>query len=218
MTIIPTLLKLTAALSIVFAASVAVIRMQPYTPAELPTSLTLESCTPPCFMGIHPGVTTGYDALERLRTNRWVRYIQNINVSTGTRMFSGSLSWEWSGRQPAWIDPHHDSWLWMGENHVEYIAIRTQLSLGDLWLAYGAPASGTVFGDEGTRIPFIYYEAVYPRRYVLVTVCGVCPFHDYWSEEARITFLDDMPPRLPAQSRGAGLPSAIRSQFTQLLD
>jgi hypothetical protein len=217
-TIIPALLKLTAALSILFTASVVIIRMQPYTPAELPTSLTMESCALPCFMGIRPGVTTGYDALERLRTSRWVRYIQNINVSTGTRMFSGSVSWEWSGKQPAWIDPHHDSWLWIGETRVEYIAIRTRLSLGDLWLAYGAPTSGTIFGDEGTKLPFIYYEAVYPRQYMLVTVRGVCPFRDYWSELALITFRDVMPSRLPALPRGAGLPTAIRSQCTRLLN
>lgn len=173
----------------------------------------------PCFMGIRPGVTTGYDALELLRINNWVRYIQNINVATGTRTFSGSISWEWSGRQPTWIDPQHDSWLWMGENHVEYIAIRARVSLGDIWLAYGAPTSGTVFSDADARLPTLYYEAIYPRQHILVTIGGVCPLRNYWSKETLITFRLDMPSRLEAESvRGSGLPGAITPQCAQLLD
>lgn len=213
---IPTLLKFAAALSIFFAASIAIIRMQPA--ASPPTIAPPEGCFAPCFMGIRPGVTTGYDALELLRTNDWVRYIQNINISTGTRTFSGSISWEWSGRQPAWIDPYHDSWLWADEDHVEYIAIRTRVSLGDLWLAYGAPASGTVFGDTGRRLSLMYYEGIYPRQHMLVNVRGVCPFRDYWSEAVMLTFLDDIPPHLSAPSGGSGLPNAIRSQCTRLLN
>lgn len=218
MPILSTLLKFAAVLVMFFTGSVALIRTQPYAVPDLRTVSASAACVAPCFMGIHPGVTTGYDALELLRTNRWVRYIQNINVATGSRSFSGSISWEWSGRQPAWIDVADDSWIWTDENRVEYIAIHTNIRLGDIWLAYGAPIGGTVYDDPGARLPSIAYEAVYPRQNMFVTVRGACPFHNYWSETTLITFRDDMPSRLSASQGGSGLHRSITSQCAELLN
>jgi hypothetical protein len=210
--------RVAIASSILFACCIALIRAQPYDAADLRALLTSESCSAPCFMGIRPGVTTMDEALELLRTSEWVRYIRHIDLASATLTYSGGIRWEWSGRQPSWIDARHDSWIWMIENRVDYITIRTRVSLGDIWLAYGAPNSGTVFSDVDARLPTIYYEAIYPRDHMFVTVGGVCPIRNYWSEAALIAFRLDMPPRLPASPGGSGLPGSITPQCVQLLE
>jgi hypothetical protein len=170
-------------------------------------------------MGIRPGVTTGDETLELLRASDWVRYIRHINLESDILTYTGSIRWEWSGKQPAWIDTRHDSWIWINENRVNSINIRTRYRLGEIWLAYGAPDEGWVLTDLDARFPTLHYEGAYSRYHILVTAVGVCPIRSFWSKETLITFRDDALQHLQDEpSRAERLPQATTTQCFQRVD
>lgn len=84
---------------VVLIVPVLLIRAQPYDDRPLRALLTPASgCAPPCFMGLQPGRTTIWEALEVLR-------------------------WEWSGAQPALIDPANQGKAWVLDDTVVSIDV-----------------------------------------------------------------------------------------------
>lgn len=202
------LLKFGAVGALFFAFSIALIRAQTHDDSELHTLRTsLESCPASCFMGIRPGETMMREALEILRTSGWVRSIQYMERAMGRVHYTGWIRWEWSGKQPTWIDIRRESMIWIDENRVDQITIPIRYRLGDIWLAYGDPDYGRLFVSPNANL-WIAYRGVYIQQGFFVEAGGACPARNYWQEQAMLNFRSGLLSDIPdTTASDGGLPS-----------
>ncbi len=94
----------------------------------------VEACEKPCFMGIRLGYTTADEAEKILRASDWV---EDVRRTTYT------LTWTWSGREPAFIDGDASASMRLdGTGVVQEIRLDTLLITKAVWMAYGTPKAG----------------------------------------------------------------------------
>lgn len=128
-------------LSLLLMLPIVFIRAQHYDNTALRTALIPpEGCPAPCFLGIRPGVTSGSEALDILRDHDWVRWAwERRTLSTG----AGSdvlLLWRWDSAAPDFIrGSEGDPVAVVTNGIVESIHFTSNVSFGDLTLAFGAP-------------------------------------------------------------------------------
>jgi hypothetical protein len=125
------------ALALVFTACIGLIRAQPSSAINLHTFLSSSRvCVLPCFMDIHPGITTAEESLVILARHQWVDTVfENRNT----------ISWTWSGLQPGFIDSTTEGVLYLvNRDIVQEIELQTTIPQIELWTAFGTPAKGYV--------------------------------------------------------------------------
>src|SRR5690554_835559 len=106
-------------LTMAFAGVIVAIRAHPYDDHDLRAFLMAENCAPPCWQAIRPGRMTVDKALTILRSHPWIGRI-DTSLYDG---FRGWIRWEWSGREPDWIRPSEDDYLWIDQNLVVNISL-----------------------------------------------------------------------------------------------
>src|SRR5690349_20500051 len=89
-----------AAMSVLFALVLVVIRTQTYNDHDLRDFLTPQSCAMPRFLGIQPGITTVEAAVQHLESSGWVT---PGDVAVSSRFNIVRLEWKWNGTQPVWF-------------------------------------------------------------------------------------------------------------------
>lgn len=185
------------ALTMLFTACIGLIHAQPYDTAELRALLTPpDDCPMPCFMGIRPGVTSSYEAIGILERHEWV---DEVRVAYhGVTQFPDSIDWTWSGSESSLVSYTYNGfpqpgYLGIRQGTVVFVSIPTVISLGDLWLTWGAPDEfrfTTVQGNTDSPITLAYVNA-YTRHNFWVTGAGRCPyFPTFWREPVVLTIAE----------------------------
>ncbi len=188
------LLKAMLLLTMLFAVCIGLIHAQPYDDTELRALLTpRDNCPMPCFMGIRPGITSSYEAVGILEAHKWV---DEVRVAYhGVTQFPDSVDWSWNGSEPDLISYTyggfpHPAYLGVRQGTVEFISIPTVISLGDLWLVWGAPDEfrfTTVEGDANSPVITVYVNG-YTRYNFWVNGSVRCPyFPAFWREPVIVT-------------------------------
>ena len=181
------------ALTLLFGAAIGSIRAQPddaaYRQAVRDFLLPPLDCPSPCWQGIRPGITTLNEALELLDSRGWTG---TINFHRGMAMDTGLLLMEWSGQQPAFIDPEQPALFWIEANIVERMAVRMNIPYADAWRSLSMPERGAV--SIGSTSPPIfnhyagYHDTAAGVDFVLYSAEN-CPFNPQRLWNARFDFL-----------------------------
>jgi hypothetical protein len=132
-------------------------------------------------MGIRPGATTIPQAFALLQQHPWVDYVY-------TQQYT-QLTWTWSGAQPDYIDDSFPGTIIQrGYSSVSLIRIQTRFPFGEVWLQFGAPASGYVSRQANGLLHGIYYSQ-HELLAINFTRCPAQPI-GFWSTPAAIQFGD----------------------------
>jgi len=153
-----------------------------------------ENCGGLCLLGIQPGKTRVGETMKQLQTHAWVRDLRQDASGNGY----STISWEWSGNQPAVIDPTRQgriTFYWVDEDIIrleesviETITIYTRIPHYSLqeWL-------GETEGGAATSRPDgkLGYSVLYDIEGGILNLYAEmrCPFSliDYWNTKTRIT-------------------------------
>ena len=172
-------------LTLAFCGALWVVRAAPRDDRALRAFFAApDDCARPCWQGIRPGATLLEGALAILRAHPWVRHI-TLQADIISSDPTAALWWDWSGRQPAYIDATTDGRLTASQGVVEYIVVSTTVPMGDARAVLGPPLRGKLEKD-----------AVMSRRVLHLALyedLGVqnlidCPIRvaDLWREPAQI--------------------------------
>ncbi|MBZ0293413.1 MAG: hypothetical protein K8L99_12675 [Anaerolineae bacterium] len=119
-----------------------IIHLQPVGDADLRTFfLPPAGCPAPCWLGVRPGWTSVDEAVRLLENHEWI---------TAVHKSASFYDFEWSGRQPAWIDTDFDGHFRASGSVVEAIRIRTTLSNGMIFALLGSPETGIIYTPLNT--------------------------------------------------------------------
>ena len=152
-------------------------------------------CPIPCFLGIRPGTSRVADALHILQSHEWIDTPRIIVSGRGQAV----IRWDWSGQQPASIDPAYPGRLtfyWNpadeptsipDDSLVETISIQTRARVDNVQRWFGAPDAGTAARRLDHKVE---YWAVYnsPESILSLSTMLPCPIDllDYWNARATI--------------------------------
>jgi hypothetical protein len=144
-----------------------------------------------CLIGIKPGSMSMPEALDELEANPWV---SNIRYFRGMELDSGYLYWEWTGSQPAFIEPTKQGFLWFYRGIVRWVEITTRVRLGDLWMIRGEPQGGRLHTSSASP-PRVYQFVLYDQGKLVGRTDVICPMDAsaYWRAPVtlRINSLDE---------------------------
>ena len=180
-----------------FVFPVLLIHAQPYDDSELRAFLMPpEGCPAPCFMGIRPGVTTVNDARGFLQAQPSLADTVGLNPPFGLRFRANH--------------PHDliadsiYSYLEMQNGIVRWLRVHTNISVGEIWAAYGQPDWATAALRGGGVNPDIFYTVGYDQH--LISFSFTIPA-DCWSGkfgsvlQQKVTFLLGMEKRVNTNAR-----------------
>jgi len=155
-----------------------------------------ENCEGDCLMGIRPTVTTVRDAMTHLREHVWVVDVRQVASGTGY----GSISWQWSGQQPALVDTNREGRLtFYWENDVERsqvlsevlidtVTIYTHMRLYSLQTFYGETENGSASFRPGGNLA---YSVIYDNPTGMMNLYTelTCPTRilNFWDARTRMT-------------------------------
>jgi hypothetical protein len=140
-----------AIISILLTACIGLIRAQAYQPTGLDDFLYRSPgceayADEPCFMGLRPGITTTYEAVDMLSDHAWVSRVYDADLRAySSNAYIGAILWEWSDQPPQWANLDERSFFYVRNYRVQSIIVRTRVSLGDAWLLLGEPDGATAF-------------------------------------------------------------------------
>ncbi len=168
-------IRLTCALTILFAAFMALIAAQPVDHHAV--NDFFRCATQPCWRGIVPGVTLEDEALPILTSDPTVSELTNANRYA----FDKWYAWMWSDAYPAtapviggWEGGiYFDTKSGRGDV-VNRLFLATALRVGDLWTLYSAPDEFlTLFTYTGAH----YFVSMDMRYGALIAMSGFtgCP-------------------------------------------
>jgi hypothetical protein len=198
--VIRVLWKFAFALTVLLVMPVLLIRAQPYNDHALRTFLTPPSdCPAPCFMGIRPGVTMAWDALDMLEANQQVNdVLENFGnmrpevIDYQLPPMLSIIDWHWNDTQ--WIEMEKHGSLVMFDRQVSAINLYTNYTLGDLLLTYGFPdadkltlSSSGQFGDQ------FQYDAWYAYLCMRITATGLGRLRGFYRYPVNISFEKQRP-------------------------
>jgi hypothetical protein len=183
---------------VIFIVVLLFIRAQLYDDQQLRQALPPAGCTAPCFMDIHPGMTTSKEAMTLLKVHAWVAKVVTINADNPYQIW-----WTWSKNAPDFLKsvPINPTFPVNGEilspdEVVSSILFTPHLTLGDIVLAKGLPPmSQLIFGGIILRpsqsVPaIISFE--YPADGFWASATLQCPYtSNLWNAPARLTITND---------------------------
>ena len=168
-------------LTLLWLLPILLIRAQPYHDSDLRASLAPpDGCSAPCFMGIRPGTTTTAEAIAILENHAWVAQVSAPDPDMVERPDTGLVGspvvrWRWSELRPAWIAPEPGGELWTVDQHVRFLKISTQFSLGDVRLSLGNPDDEYTSAFANLTGHFWFYDGWYRDHNTLLATSGFCP-------------------------------------------
>jgi hypothetical protein len=142
------LLRISILIAVLLALPIFFIRAQPYDDSELRTLL---NCPTPCFIGIRPGVTTVQAAVQILEAQPSFADTVGLNPPYGVRFRAN--------HPHGLIDDSVYSYLERRDGIIQWFRVHTNMTLGDVWAAYGQPDWGARTYTMGSS--FIYYAIGY---------------------------------------------------------
>jgi hypothetical protein len=163
-------IRLALPLFILLAATLTLIRAQPYDDHGLRDMLLPADCAAPCFMGIKPGVTTLATAIYTLENHPWVR---KVTVEPGcespnTIIQYCNINWTWNDHLPMWINPQTNGVLTIATGRVsQFMVVPMRIELGNLWLAIGFPFTWYSVAND-------VYSATHPSVGLVITTRHGC--------------------------------------------
>lgn len=161
--------------------------------AEVRTLLFPQECEAPCMMGLIPGQTEVSAAINHLEAHPWVENIDRSGLrdfdGTGGVGLGGTLTWEWSGKQPSWISSFSRGSLIVREGIVRTVEVQTLLSYGEIWQIFGEPTFGSM--DPTLRVveqPQLRHYAHYETDGFWVFSLAGCPLNPatFWTVPAAV--------------------------------
>ncbi|MBN8594034.1 MAG: hypothetical protein J0M33_19930 [Anaerolineae bacterium] len=184
------LLRLFVLIWISFASLAMLFRTQPYRSLiteGLPGSQP--DCASPCFLGIQVGRTTPIEALALLSRHPWIE-----RAERATNQF---IIWNWSGRQPDYINPAIPGKLMINADRIIAISLWTNYQLGDWILTLGSPAvmeSGSTVQDGKLGL-FYNIGFTEPSIYLSGMPVGACAKADvFWRQPVGMEIRPVYPP------------------------
>jgi hypothetical protein len=156
-------------LTSLFAVLVGIIRARPYDETQFQALTSSDNnCSLPCFMGIRLGVTRVDEAMTIISSHEWVR-----NYAAHLSSYGGVLvTWNWSGRQPAFIDGTRPGGLGTGNSSVvTRIDLFTNVPLGD-FVVWRPPDAGGLRCTSAARITglFVHYAEAFSAEVIMPPV------------------------------------------------
>lgn len=101
------------------------------------------ACAMPCWQQVQPGATLRTEALARLKAQGW-RFQAQCNPGVYTVCYDFTRG-----------ETEPVAFVYVADEQVQQIALfRAGLTLGDLWLAFGAPDSAAI-SPRSYRAPFL---------------------------------------------------------------
>lgn len=168
--------RLAVTLTVLFTVLAGLIRARPYDGTAIRAFIAPPSgCAAPCWQNIRPGTTSADHALRLLRESP---RIDKVDLDFSISRDEGWLFWQWSDDQPDDLVAPANNSVRIDLNTATSILLATQIRLGDLWLAFGAP-------DMIRRIQFgdtLHLETVYRNVSFQAQVelpCSASP-NDLW--------------------------------------
>ena len=169
------LLGPSAGLTLLFMLPILLIRAQPYESGDLGRFLTPPpNCDVPCFLGVRPRHTTVAQALEILRANEDIEFVQLENNYTGQ-----SIYWRWKEYPEEY---RRYTFEVSEDNIVTRPSLPSTTRLGDLQLILGQPerVTAAVANEYMSRAVFMLE---YPSRglhlFIAFYPCDVNQ-RDFW--------------------------------------
>jgi hypothetical protein len=164
-----------------FTAALLVIHAQSYDDHELRELLLPEGCPAPCFMGIHPGVTTVDEAMELLKKSGWVEIESPDLISERD---TSQLRLPFNDNQPAVI--YADQPLILIFQNAKpnvimqiFIDLQNTVTLGDLYLILGKPSrfNREIFltPDMGYDRYYLTVSHIYDSKNIDLGTVMICP-------------------------------------------
>jgi hypothetical protein len=130
-------LKLGLLFSLLLAAVILLIHLQPYDDTELRAFLTPpDGCPAPCFMGIRPGVTTVDEAEQILKKSG---IAGKISLEGNRYKGSGFVNWDWNDKQNTLIDTSKRGELYISNGITSYVSFWTHITPIQVRWLYGKP-------------------------------------------------------------------------------
>jgi hypothetical protein len=159
-----------AALSaLVFCALLGTMRAAPYDDGGLRAALFDPACAPPCFMDIHPGVTTREESLALLQAHPWV---EEVDAKPGYT----TVTWTWNGSQPAILESGR---LSLDGDTVIRIVLLTNANAATTALVLGAPRiwyfSLWSINNPRSIVTSLYFEQRAVYDHLEVMSANYCP-------------------------------------------
>jgi hypothetical protein len=186
-------------LAVVFALPLFAIRALPYHDL-VNAALVFENCSPPCFLGIRPGVTTMPEAVSLIGAHDWVAngpddfpsFIKDA-IRHGAVIPRTVIEWRWNETVPEWIDGVQRGTVTVEDTDVLNVSIETRLSLGEIVLAFGDPDESWYIASNSANGRRFEYIAWYALERMLITTEGSCPMWHYYNYPVRILFRPEPP-------------------------
>lgn len=176
------LLRFALPLYLIFVALTLVLHLRPHDDSALrAVFVSSDDCMLPCWQGIHPGVTSGEEAVNILENHEWVRYVR-VRGDFGAGK-PGTITWTWNGTQPATLGFDGGRVLVI-DNVVEYVRLFTTLGFGDIWMGFDQPEQGRLEGPSGSATrPEMFHQASYWGGMLMVESIVYCPvgFATVWN-------------------------------------
>lgn len=152
---------------------------------DLRDMLFQEDCAPPCFMGLHPGVTTAHDAATLLREHIWVDSVENRLVGGQ----GGYIYWYWNARHaPGWIDTQARGVIWIAGGRVDQMWVGTKFALGELLLQLGNPDIEIVDENIDYGHGLYQYRGVYGAAGLVTVSWQLCAAADPYRASTTLKF------------------------------
>jgi hypothetical protein len=174
-------MKVAFPLTLVFAACIGLIHVQPYDDSELRAFLTPDDCPMPCIMGIRPGVTTADEAIAILNTHEWVEHFEGY---PDTQIIDVM---QWTDHRPYFINTAYPSRLRLStDSKIIEIEVPTTIESGEIHLLFGEPPSA----DYGSLRENVFVLNMYRDESLYMVASLPCPlgYKSFLQSPVRITF------------------------------
>ncbi len=179
------------ALTVLFTCLIGGTRVIPYDSRRIPALIDAPEargiCTAPiCWLNIAIGSTGWTRVYENLATHEWVaRYSPDPDFGTG-EVSTGAFSVAWANTHPAWVNGLRPITYWSERGVIVYTRFYSQLTLGDLWLTYGAPDISRIVGRGDVRQSVLLYAALWRDHGLAGSIFITCPARLAWDQPVTI--------------------------------
>jgi hypothetical protein len=207
MSILRPLARLALVLMAVFVLAITAISSLPHDDSDVRAFLLPpEGCEAPCFLGIRIGISTKEEAIALFESQGG-----SITSDAGRTYFDDSVEflWQWNGPGVRFVRSDEPIIVDVIEGKVSRLRIPLRMSLGETWLALGAPLYAAI-GTSQNGTPSIGYGGVYTDYQFLISTSPLCPAGPLWRHPAELFYataqgsLDDrdysQPSQFPNQS------------------
>jgi hypothetical protein len=186
-------LKVAVVLTVCFGSSLILIRAQSYHDRTRPAVIQ-EDCPAPCFMGIRPDYTSMRRAVSIIESHDWIAPGVGFPSQVRNAIFYDAavprirIQWRWSDTLPSWVNTTEPGQLTLENREVRDLIINTNLTLGEIFLAFGKPNRMQFTTSNSSPVQRFDYGAWYADNGMFITAEGTCSIWNYYHASVHIAF------------------------------